>query len=138
MLARSTVAEAAGRARARRLVAVANVNARARRIGARALDFMVSEMVRERTFGLQAPIRGQRIRRWTRLARPADRAIRRAGRRGRMARTRLAYFHPGRGPVQSRRGGGRGRRRWGCRGGRGPRPEPLEGPAAVAEWRGRA
>src|ERR1044072_5723828 len=127
MLARSTVAEAAGRARARRLVAVANVNARARRIGARgldfmgsgmggggvcgggasatpgarrigarALDFMVSEMVRERTFGLQAPIRGQRIRRWTRLARPADRAIRRAGRRGRMARTRLAYSHHGR------------------------------------------
>src|ERR1044072_402300 len=106
MLAGSTVAEAAGRARARRLVAVANVNARARRIGARALDFMVSGRGGARTLGPQAPIRGQRIRRWTRLARPADRAIRRAGRRGRMARTRLAYSHHGRGPFQSRRGGG--------------------------------
>src|ERR1044071_104978 len=112
MLARSAVAGAAGRAGARGLVAVANVNARARRSGARALDFMVSEMVRERTFGLQAPIRGQRIRRWTRLARPADRAIRRAGRRGRMARTRLAYSHHGRGPFQSPRGGERLRKAW--------------------------
>src|ERR1043166_6888955 len=107
MLARSTVAEAGGRARARRLVAVANVNARARRIGARALDFMVSEMVRERTFGLQAPIRGQRIRRWTRLARPADRAIRRAGRRAGMARPRLAFSPHGGRLFQSRRGGDR-------------------------------